>query len=166
MKYLFLPLILLGCICSSFSPHDFHVSITEVEQNAENGRFEFTVKIFTDDLEQALMTEGTEKLLLGEEMEHEQADTYLTKYVQKRLLLTCAETEIDLVFIGKEVELDATWMYFESSVIPICPEVSIQSFLLTDVFEDQQNIIKARREGERKSLILHRDQNSGVITWN
>lgn len=169
MKYRIpLLLILLALpvlLCMAFMPpHDFHVSMTELEQNRENGRLEMTIKLFTDDLEKALEMEGVERLLLGDEAESEKADHYLNAYIQKRFEVESQEESVNWTFIGKEVEMDVTWCYLESDSIAPVEELKFESHLLTDVFDDQQNIIKSR-QAKSRALILSPTSNSGSILW-
>jgi len=164
MKLLLPIVLLLAVCCMAFLPHEFHVSITEVEQNSENGRLEMTVKLFTDDLERALETEGVDSLFLGDDKESKSADKYISAYIEKRLNIRADSIPMYWQFIGKEVELDVTWCYLESDSIPPLKQLQITSNVFTDIFDDQQNIIKSR-QAKSSALILSNSSISGTIDW-
>lgn len=148
----------------AFLPHDFHVSMMEIEQNQENGRLEMTVKLFTDDLEKALEEEGVLDLHLGDYKENEDADYYISAYLEKKLDIEPDSIPVYWHMIGKEVELDVTWCYLETDSVPPLERLYISNYIFTDIFDDQKNIVKSR-QAKGSGLILNESQNEGYINW-
>ena len=57
-------------LISLVSVHEFHLSLTEINHNAENRSLEISIKLFTDDLTTALIQAGaSKKIELGTEAE-------------------------------------------------------------------------------------------------
>jgi hypothetical protein len=135
--------------------HDYHVSITHIDHNPTTQSLEITTKIFTDDLERAITTLGGPILHLGDPKEHPQSNTLIHQYLQNRLQITTNGKKATLLWVGKEVELDATYIYLEIKTAQIPKELQIQNAILTEIFPDQSNLIHATVNKTRKSLNLN-----------
>ncbi len=143
--------------------HPFYVSVCTIDFNSENRTLEIEVKIFTDDFERALEETTDRKFFLGTPKELEEADELIERYFEDHLKIWLNDSEIQLNYLGKEVEIDATWCYIESEEIPstkknLQGELTVTNRILLEPFDDQSNIVHITAEGKSKSLLLNRIQ--------
>lgn len=157
-------LMIAPILASAKSDHKFYVSTTIIELNAVTGTLEITVKLFTDDLEQALQINSTEPIRLGDEREHPKADEWTKEYVEKHFSVRFNSRDANWSYIGKEVEFDLTYVYFEIAPIPEFNVLDIKNELLFDQFEEQVNIIHLRFPSWRQTIMF--DKQRPEITIN
>ena len=110
-------------ICVAFAPlHDFHFSRTDFRWNPETRTVQTTLRVFTDDLEDALRNHhelGSEtKIWLGDTQEWAGADTSIVGWLNSNLTLSLGDTALTWTWVGKEIELDVSYLYLESVPIP------------------------------------------------
>lgn len=134
--------------------HAIHMSVCEITYNADTHGLEMTFKLFTDDLDQAMKTEGAGKLYLGEKNEREETDRYLTHYLEKNLKIEVNGKTVVWRYLGKEVEADVLWLFAEANEIPPLKTVSVTNTLLIETFDDQANMVHITTGKQKKSLLL------------
>lgn len=147
-------LTLLAAFATLSSAHDFHVSITQMEQNGKTGRLEIAVKIFTDDLELAVQPAGIPKLHLATREEHAAADSLIGQYLLEHLRLHVDGIPVVLAYLGKETESDATWCYLESGPMGKIGQLKVTNTVLFAQFDDQVNIIHWKQDGRTKARMV------------
>jgi hypothetical protein len=135
--------------------HDFHVSITELNYNPQMALLEITVKIFVDDLERSIAAIGGGKLHLGEASQAANADSILYAYLQNRMVIELNDQAPKMNWVGSEVEQDAVWCYLEISGIPQFSSLKITNRILSELFDDQANVVHVKANGQTKSLYLN-----------
>lgn len=148
------------------SAHPFYVSICEINYNTTSKSLEISLRIFTDDLENALQDWGAGKLYLGEVNEIEKADSVLEDYIFKVLSIELDQKKTNLEFLGKEVEQELTWIYLEAKNISDFEKISITNRLLFQSFPGQTNLIHVNKHQEIKSLLLTKNNPSDEMEWN
>ena len=126
MKRFYLVFMIVGCLC--MQAHPFYVSVLEIHRNAQTGKYECAMKLFTDDLELAIqMHSGYKGLNLGGQTEHPDADSVVWAFVHSHFEIETSamksssqskknplsENNGILHFVGKEGNVDAQWIYFE-----------------------------------------------------
>ena len=152
-------------LLTSFS-HKFYVSISEVNHNVEDATLELSVQMFTDDLEAALEATTDDKLWIGDpEREAVATDSLLAIYLDKKLTVSVNGKEREAVFIGKELEADATWCYLEIQEVDKLEHISIDNRVLMELFDDQKNLVHIYANGDEKSLFLRRGKSTGEIAY-
>ena len=73
--------------------------------------------------------------------------------------------QVEYKFIGKELEGDVVWSYFEISNVKEFQTIDVQSTLLTEVHETQSNVIQVSKDKNIKNLLLSRGKTSGVLRF-
>lgn len=134
--------------------HDFYVSITEINHNKKEQSLELTFIIFTDDLEEGIEAEGTEKLQLGTKKEHEKTDTYITRYLNKNVSLNTDNIKKSFKYLGKEVEVNKTYLYAEVSDVPDFKAMTITNKVLFNIHNGQKNIVHVEKNGKKEKYFL------------
>lgn len=115
------------------------------------------MKIFTDDLEATIQDEG-DPLRLGDELERNDANARIEDYIRQHFDLHLDNRPLNMVFIGKEVEHDITYCYFEVTQIPDFAILEIRHELLHRMFPDQLNRVELDINGRKKALDITKEQ--------
>jgi len=158
-KFIFLVfLFLLG---NSFSTkkvnfHEFHISKCNIDLSEKEQTLQITLHIFIDDLEEALRQLGADKLFICTEKEHEDAEKYILNYLNQSFTLEVNDKEVEYEFLGKEISKDlaATWVYLEVQNVTSLEALKVKYNLLTEIFEDQKNIIQIKGPNKQKGFFL------------
>lgn len=145
--------------------HPMYVSITDVEYNKETKGLEIAIKLFIDDLEEALKAEGTGNLYLGTEKESPNADEYLSRYLMKNFDIKVNGTAMALSVLGKEPDKDVMWVYVEGLNTPHPQQITVKNKLLGTKFEGQRNIVHIQVDGKVKSLLLQEGKWEDTAKW-
>jgi hypothetical protein len=146
--------------------HDLHVSVCELRWNEEVSTFEVSIKIFIDDLENALRLDGAPDLRIGTASENSEADKYLVAYLKKHFKISLDGHLLQPDLVGKEVtdDFQAVWCYVEFlSEIKIPKKCSLSNSILLDQFDDQSNIMDIRMNKSHKAYTIFQ---RGRSTWN
>ena len=107
-----LVLILFPILISSIS-HKFYVSTTNVEYVPELQTIQIISKIFVEDLEKVLQERYSHLIVLNPKKETKTDINYLKKYVNQKLKINVNNKPVELIYIGKEYDIDIVNMYFE-----------------------------------------------------
>jgi len=167
MKYFKILLLLLVFPLVSATPaHKFYVSVTKVDYVKEKKSLQIITKIFIDDLEDALQQRYDASISLGTKKETKANDEDVEKYILSKLKINVNGKPVKLVYIGKEYDTDMLVAYIEVTNIPELNSIEIENKVLTEIFAEQQNIIHLKTPASRKSLILDKDEPSGVLKFN
>ena len=72
---------------------------------------------------------------------------------------------MDYTFLGKKYDNDVMVCYIEVPKIGFknIKTVEVQSDILTDLFEEQQNIVHFKFNSKKKSFVLIRENNKGML---
>jgi len=162
-KYTIALAIVTALLCGSWLLHKFYVSLTEIRYNPESERLEVSMRIFPDDLDQALERNFGISTHLATELESNEADSLLQVYLDFHFALEVDGAPVILKYLGKEPEADAIWCYMESVSIKNFGSIQIRSSLLTEEFEDQVNIIQVYAGKWNKGVLLTREQKSDQL---
>lgn len=148
-------------LCSAFTLHKFYVSITEVEFNSDSKRMEVSIKLIGHDLEKALKIAGIPNLNLGTANEHSKANSYLLKYINKKFSVLNNNKAVKFTFVGKEVtQDDFVYCYLKSEPITAIHSLTFNNSLLTEVFDDQANILYYKNGSEKKDYRFTKQKTS------
>lgn len=137
--------------------HPFHVTIAEADYNEDSGKLEVALRVYNPgDLEEALGRRSGERVDLERT---ENVDDLIVAYLEDALIVERPDGEsTDIEWVGKEVTVKTTWLYFEIP-LPGGPEgATFTNTLLFEVEPDQANTIVFDRGDERASLRFTRDE--------
>ncbi len=164
-KKIIIPLLFVFLGVNFTNAHPFYVSICQVDYNKQDETLEISLKIFANDLLEALANEGETKIYLGEQNENPKTDTLIYNYVQKHLNLEVNNQLFHYNFLGKEMDKDVVWSYFEIENIGSLESLSVSCDLLVQEFESQNNIIQVNKNGIIKNLLLNKNKTSGMLEF-
>jgi len=122
------------------------------------------MRIFTDDLEYGI-TGSQDFYALGTSKEPSGADSLIYSYILENFKVTLNGNCLKPDFIGKEVEVDVTWIYLEIENVEFLSRIEVTNYMLTELFRDQVNIINVKYNGETRGLLLKQDTPSGLLEF-
>lgn len=147
--------------------HPFHLSITDIFHNRENKSLEISMKLFIDDLEDGIEKAGYGLMYLNTEKENPDADLFVYKYLLGNMALFLDDKEVEFIFRGKEYEPgNVMWCYLEVKGVKKFKKVNLTNHVLTEVFDDQQNIVHIKKDGKTQSLRLRKGYDSGELVFS
>ncbi len=158
-------LFLLVFPLMAFNAHKFYVSVTNINYSEADKAFQITSRLFVDDLEALLQERYGIEGKLGTDKENPLADAYIEKYLNTKLLLYLNDVKVDYTFLGKKYENDVVICYLEIEkvVFEDLKTVVVQNELLTDLFDEQKNLVHIKYKGEKKSFILIKSDTKGML---
>lgn len=146
----------MAWLCFSAQPrHDFHTSLTEINFNPKSGALEITIRVFTDDLEAALTSINQGKMV-SIERNAKGADVLIQQYLQKHWGLISPQKQLkSYEYIGKEPELDATWLYIEVPQAQNLKGYTLFNTIFLELFDDQTNLTNILYPNQRKTILFN-----------
>ena len=136
--------------------HEYHVSKSRINYDAETRAYQLTLHLFIDDLEEALRLQGTTGLRVGTEREAADADTHLAAYLRRQLRLTADGAPLHYTYLGKEVadDLMGLFVFLEIPDQAVPRRFTVENRLLTEVHDDQQNIVQVELSADARGYFI------------
>lgn len=144
--------------------HKFHASFTTIEHNPETGLLEISLRVFSDDLENALSRQARRRI----ELDRTPDVAELTSaYIRERFKLRRADgTPVRVVWVGMEQRVDMTWIYVE---VPAPDGFTGLEALVTvffELFRDQKNNLSCKdAQGKRHDILFRSGDNTFKPLW-
>jgi hypothetical protein len=120
--------------------------------NATADSYEITVRVFTDDFAKALSRES------GVELNKEDSEKAIEKYFKKHFAFVKGKEVRFATYIGKEIETDATWLYFELNDAKELAEYQLLNSIFLELFDDQSNLLNIINGEKRHTLIFNQNK--------
>ena len=158
--------LLIFTFFTGFVAHKFYVSTTKVEYVKERKSIQIISKIFVEDLEQVLQERYSSRVQLDPKKETDLDQSYLLNYISQKLKFKINEKEAQLIYIGKEYDIDILNIYFEIEDVDSLESIRIENKILIDLFPEQQNIIHFSNEKNKRNLILDKNHPTGLLNFN
>ncbi len=164
MQHNYIALLIWGWM--GLFAHPFYISLTEIRQNPQSGRLEMAQKVFWDDLEIELNEYTGQTVDILETKDEEGLNQIFADYLIKKTTLSVQENEVELNYLGYEIEEDAIWFYIESEPIDEITELYVDCRILLESFDGQQNIVHVYFPGYStpKSLLLSEGEEGGLLS--
>ena len=145
--------------------HVFYVSVTRVKWNVEEARLDASVRIFTDDLEEASVAEGGPRLRLWTDQAREDRDRHVADYLASRLAFRVNGQERELAWAGMEDALDATSCLVQITNVDRVESIEVENRVLIDMFDTQANVMRFEVGGEKKYVNLSKGTVKGMVRF-
>lgn len=163
MKYKLLFLLLMVSLSSFRSSHKFYVSVTEIELNEKEQSIQIISRVFTDDLEDLLQKRYDKNIRLLSTGDQGEVEKEIKDYLDQKFHIEIDGKSYEAKYLGKEYENDMTLMYLEVPDIKSVKSVKVKNAVLTDLFEEQKNLVHVELKGKTKSLILTGEKNEDIL---
>ena len=157
--------ILLLPLFAFVGVHKFYLSVTNVDYSDKDKALQITSRIFIDDFEQVLQERYNFEAKLATENESESADAFIEKYLRAKLVVATDGEPVSYSFIGKKYDTDVMVCYIEVPEIDLAKikSIQIENEILTDLFDEQQNIVHFNINGKKKSFVLVKSDTKGML---
>jgi len=159
-----LPLVLLLFLSFS-SAHKFYVSVTNIVYSEEDSAFQITSRVFIDDLDKLLKERYGVEAKLATPNESKIAEEYIEKYFRTKFVVEMDGEIVAYNFLGKRYDNDVVICYLEIPNVDLSEvkQMSVQNEVLTDLFDEQKNVVHVKWKGNKKSFVLIRENNKGML---
>jgi hypothetical protein len=152
-----------GTTTESADFHKYYFTKMSMERNFEENSLEVQFRFFSDDLEKVLGEADSFHLRLGDDREVDNADELIFDYLFEHVSISGEGwNEVQVNYIGKDVDNEITLVYIEYTGISKWSEVTISNTIMLDLFEGQSNDISLIRGKELETKGTH----SGKFTCN
>ena len=145
--------------------HEFYLSVTEIEYNNEKQSLQIITRVFIDDFEDVLNERYGAELQLSEGAEEGAVTKNISKYLKQKLRLQVNGEELQLNYLGKEYDADQLVLYIEVENLAPFNKIEVTNEILTDLFDDQKNVVHVKVNDKTKSLLLMRQQETEKLTF-
>lgn len=143
--------------------HKFYVGIYQINHDAKKKMIQVTARIFVDDINDALEKKFHKKTYIGEKNESTEDENLLKKYLSEKFLLKVNGEKKLLTFLSKEMENNVLICYLNIREISKIKTLEVENSIITEIYDEQQNIIQANFNGEKKNLLLTSETIKGML---
>jgi len=163
-KHKFLILFIIPLF--AFTMHKYYISLTKVEYKKESKSMQVTIRVFIDDLQEALNSSGDEKIELALSNESNENDTIINSYLIDKFNLKINNAEKTYTYLGKEYEEDVVYIYLEFNNIENINSIEVQNNILMEIFPTQKNIIKLNINNIKKTFLLTNKKDKDLLKFS
>lgn len=146
--------------------HPLHVSVTEIKFDEKDKELEITARIFLDDLEAAIRQDVQQPTLDILKPTNGTADALIGSYWLKNISILVDRKEAKVKYLGYEIEGDVVIVYSYAPGIKKLNHITITQQTITELFDDQSNIVHVTKAETIRSLRLTRQTTSDSILFN
>ncbi|MFH4964957.1 DUF6702 family protein [Gaetbulibacter sp. M235] len=159
-------LIALIPLLAFTSFHKYYISVTEVDFIEKKQSVQLTTRIFIDDFEKVLRERYDENLVLGGKNESQSVDKYIEAYLKDKIKVNINGKDMNLIFIGKEYDMDIMQCYIEIDKVKKINSIEITNQVLFDLYDEQQNMVKTKINAKQKSFLLNQGNKKALLNFN
>ena len=158
-------IILVLPLIAFTTAHKFYTSVTQIEYVKEKQAIQIISRIFIDDFEKVLRERYDQSITLSDINEKEQINSYIGKYLTSKINIKINDIDSEIIFLGKEYENDVMICYLEIINIEHIKSLEITNTVLFDLYSKQQNIVRTNVNSNKKSFILLKGNDKGVLKF-
>ncbi|NJB36016.1 DUF6702 family protein [Croceivirga sp. JEA036] len=164
-KRLVLPLLVLVALIGMSFAHKFYVSVTNINHSEKDNALQITTRIFIDDLENVLKERYGIKGELATQKENPLVEEYLEKYLRTKFLIDIDGHQVTYKYLGKKYDADVAICYIEVTDVNLDSHTSltVTNEILTDLFDDQKNLVHVKWKDQKKSFVLIKSDTKGML---
>lgn len=143
--------------------HPVHASTTQVELSGDERRLTVTVRLFTDDLEEALRAMGRPVVIATDPAAT--VDSALAAFLRERLDFSLdGRPSTPGRVTGHRREAEATVVMVEVPLTTLPNHIAIVQRVFFERFDDQVNLIHVRFGSKKRSALLRRGTERAEFT--
>ena len=144
-------IIVLFLVFTGAAAHPVHVTVSNLDMDADSGRIDYSIRFFYDDF-QALINQS-----YNTDLDFELRNRLTTKeqnaiidYVSSSFQLIVNNGELlPSEFTGWKKEGASVWFYFRVELKPEIENLTLRNSLLLDLFDDQSNLVILESKGKQ-----------------
>jgi Domain of unknown function (DUF6702) len=156
--------ILTNIMGASDRAHAIYVSVLEIEQGKSAEQGVLRVKIFANDLEDAIFNHSLQRLSLLTKCD--QSSTQISAYFKDHLQLNIDGKAQDYTYTSCEVNDISLWVTFTFNSPANWGEVALTADYLMELFPTQSNVVSITFHDEKRMFRLTKGATSETIRFN
>lgn len=146
--------------------HPIHISVTEIEYNEKVKALQIITRIFIDDLESAVRSRTQQpELDILHPPKGLTTEELLSGYLKDHFKIKLDGKDQKMNFLGYEEENFAFVCYIEIENVKDFKVAEVTNTVITDLYDDQSNLVHITYKGPIKSTRLMRDKPSDKFTF-
>ena len=153
----------IAMLCTILSyAHQFYISITYIRHNPGTQVLSVRVKLFINDLEEAIYQEQNVRIGLWKDDPIENAETYVEQYIASKLSIMVNGKKQPLQFLSQTIkpaevlEDNVLICQLEAQDVPEISKLKVHNSIITETIDSQTNIININIDGKKKVINLDR----------
>jgi len=136
--------------------HPVHVSITNMDIKTTEKLIEFSIKVFTNDIESAVVRKYKTEISICDTIKHKDLSLVL-KYINSTFQIYLNSQKLPISFVDKKISDNYFLLYFKIDLEKKDRYgIKLTNSLLMDTFPDQQNLVIVNLNGDEKGYSLTR----------
>lgn len=145
--------------------HKFYISVTNVDYSEKDEAVQIITRVFIDDMNVVLNERYGYPAVLGTKKESSVDKEFLEKYLRTKFLVEINGKTEKYDFIGHKFDTDMVICYLEVPNVPLntLKQIGITNEVLTDLYDDQQNVVHIKVNGNKKSHVLIKSRIKGML---
>ncbi len=145
--------------------HAMYLSVLEIEQLDGNNKGTIKIKIFANDLEDAIFNFSKKRIDLSKgECENEKV--LITNYFKNHLKIINGDDLLAYNLTSCEVNDISIWLSFDLNTVGNWTTVNIKADYLMELFPTQSNIVNVIHNGEKRMFRLTIDSPTKSLTFS
>jgi molybdopterin converting factor small subunit len=147
--------------------HPLHVSVTDIEYDEKDKMLKIMMRVFIDDLEATLRQHLNQpELDLLAPKNGLTLDQMAGDYFKQRFSIALDNKPQKTVYLGHERESDALIFYIEVNNVKKWKTIQVLNSIITEVFEDQSNLVHVNVREQVRSLRLTRNNTRDKLSFD
>lgn len=144
--------------------HAIYISVAKVNFNKEANEVLISLKVFSDDLEDAIHNYSGKRQKVVGIMDFTDLSSVIEGYVNKKIELNLDGNQVSLQVDSCENIGDTTWIYLKGETGPFSQSIQVKNQVLFEVFDTQKNIVEIEYSDEKYYYSLTKDEPDATIT--
>ena len=145
--------------------HKFYISVTNVDYSEKDKAVQIITRIFVNDMNAVLTERYGVETKLGTDRETKVDSEYLEKYLRAKFVVEINGKTVPYNLIGKKYDTDMIILYLEVPKIELknLSSIAVENEILTDLYDEQQNVVHFKIDGKKKSYVLVKSDTKGML---
>ena len=160
-------LLLLLPLFAFATVHKYYLSVTSIKYSEKEHSLQITSRIFIDDFDELIKERYDYTAKLASKEEGDQSEVYIKKYLNSKFQIEVNGEKATYNYIGREYDGEHMVIYLEveNVVYEALKSIEVENGVLTDLFDEQQNIVHFKFKEKRESFVLIKENNKGMLKF-
>lgn len=159
-------IVVLFLLYAALALHPLHITITNIDYNKKEGHIDISIKLFKDDLALVLSQKYKQQIDLEKEQKPGESDSVIARYVEENFKLEIDQQKVMLNLKDKKIDHEAVWLTYNIDMKHKVGELKIENSLLTDLYNDQKNLVIVNFDSRQKGFTLSKDESVFNLNLN
>jgi len=147
--------------------HPIHISVTEINYNEKSKSLQITTRVFVDEMELGVRAQRKEpELDILEPKNGVTTKLLIANYMNAHFKIKIDDKPAKINFLGHEKEDISFVCYLEIENVKKLKSIEVFNDIITEIHEDQSNLVHVNYKSPVKSVRLTRETNSEIFTFS